>query len=82
MSDYEWDDDEPIVVIEKNEPGIGTFLVGLAVGAGLALLFAPRSGEETRREVRCWIEMLDESLFVFVFGVEDRATAGQALGSF
>jgi len=51
MSEYEWDDDEPIVVIEKSEPGIGTFLAGLAIGAGIALLFAPRSGEETRRDI-------------------------------
>ncbi|HEY6218969.1 MAG TPA: YtxH domain-containing protein [Gemmatimonadaceae bacterium] len=34
----------------------GTFLtglgIGLAVGAALALLFAPQSGEETRRSLR------------------------------
>jgi len=52
MSEYEWEgDDEPIVVIEKSEPGIGTFLAGLAIGAGIALLFAPKSGEETRRDI-------------------------------
>ena len=52
MSEYEWDDDdEPYVVIEKSEPGVGTFLAGLAIGAGIALLFAPRSGEETRRDI-------------------------------
>ena len=52
MSEYEWDDDdEPYVVIEKSESGIGTFIAGLAIGAGLALLFAPRSGEETRRDL-------------------------------
>lgn len=53
MSDYEWDDDDdgPFVVIEKSEPGVGTFLAGLAIGAGIALLFAPRSGEETRRDI-------------------------------
>ncbi len=53
MSDYEWDDDndEPMIVIERNEPGIGTFVAGLAIGAGIALLFAPRSGEETRRDI-------------------------------
>ena len=51
MSDYDWDDDEPYVVIEQNPPGVGAFVLGLAVGAGLALLFAPRSGEETRRDL-------------------------------
>lgn len=29
-----------------------TFLAGAALGAGLAILFAPRSGEETRRRIR------------------------------
>ena len=52
MSEYEWDnDEEPAIIIEKSEPGIGTFLAGLAVGAGIALLFAPRTGEETRRDI-------------------------------
>jgi len=27
------------------------FLIGLGVGAGLALLFAPKSGQETREEI-------------------------------
>ena len=52
MSRYEFDDDEPYVVIERHEGGVGTFLVGLAVGAGIALLLAPRSGEETRRDIQ------------------------------
>ena len=51
MSDYDWDDDEPFVVFEQKDSGIGAFLLGLAVGAGVALLFAPKSGEETRREI-------------------------------
>jgi gas vesicle protein len=51
MRDYEYEDDEPYVVIEKTSSGMSTFLVGLAVGAGLALLFAPRSGAETRRRI-------------------------------
>lgn len=28
-----------------------TFITGAAIGAGLALLFAPRSGEETRKKI-------------------------------
>jgi gas vesicle protein len=52
MSDYDWDDDEPYVVIEQKQGGIGSFLLGLAVGAGVALLFAPRTGEETRRDLQ------------------------------
>jgi gas vesicle protein len=53
MSRYDYEDDEPYVVIEKHESaGIAPFLVGLAVGAGVALLFAPRSGRATRRDIR------------------------------
>ena len=51
MSSYDWDEEDAYVVIERQEPGIGSFMAGLAVGAGLALLFAPRSGEATRREL-------------------------------
>ena len=57
MDEYEWYDDdepyvrEPYVIIERREAGIGSFLVGAALGAGLALLLAPQSGEETRREI-------------------------------
>ena len=56
MDDYEWyDDDEPYdlrqpyVIVERREPGVGSFLMGIALGAGVALLLAPQSGEETRR---------------------------------
>ena len=52
MSDYDWDEDEPYVVIEQKPAGIGSFIIGLAVGAGLALLFAPRTGAETRRDLQ------------------------------
>jgi gas vesicle protein len=51
MSDYDWEGDEPFVVIEQKPAGIGPFVAGLAIGAGLALLFAPKSGEQTRREL-------------------------------
>ena len=45
--------EEPAVVIERRSGGgIGIFLLGAAVGAGLALLFTPQSGEETRASVR------------------------------
>ncbi len=46
------DYDEPYVIIEHESGGAGSFLVGLALGAAVALLFAPRSGVETRREIR------------------------------
>ena len=51
MRDFDFDDDEPYVVIEKSSGGIGSFLMGIAVGAGIALLMAPSSGMETRRRL-------------------------------
>lgn len=45
-------DDEARVIVDRRSGGAGAFLVGLAVGAGLALLFAPQSGAATRRELR------------------------------
>lgn len=43
--------DEPIIVIEKHNDA-GSLLVGVLIGAAVALLFAPRSGQETRGEIR------------------------------
>lgn len=42
-------DDEPTIIIEKHSGSAGSFLVGIALGAGLALLFAPHTGTETRQ---------------------------------
>ncbi len=50
MTDHTREDDRTIV-IEKTGLGVLPFLVGLTVGAGVALLFAPQSGEQTRRDI-------------------------------
>lgn len=39
-----------------------TFLTGAAIGAGLALLFAPQSGEETRKKIRNNYEKISEDV--------------------
>jgi len=53
MSRYQFEDDQPYVVIERHsEGGVGPFLLGIALGAGVALLLAPRSGAATRRDIR------------------------------
>jgi gas vesicle protein len=52
MARYEVDDDDRVVVIEKHSAGVTPFLIGLAIGAGAALLFAPSSGAATRRGLR------------------------------
>ena len=46
------DQEEPYIVIEKHSGGASELLLGVLIGAGVALLFAPRSGEETRGEIR------------------------------
>jgi gas vesicle protein len=45
-------DDGPYIVIERESAGVGTFILGALVGAAVALLFAPQSGEETQKEIR------------------------------
>ncbi len=42
---------------EKEKSGFGKFLAGAAVGIGLGVLFAPKSGKETRKELK---EKFDE----------------------
>ena len=50
MRDHEH---EPYIVIEKHSGGdVGNLLLGVLIGAGVALLFAPRTGADTRREIR------------------------------
>jgi gas vesicle protein len=56
MAEYE---DGPTIIIERHG-GISAFLWGGLIGAGLALLFAPRSGAETREELQRGAERLRE----------------------
>ena len=58
MDERDWYEDDPYlerpyVIVERGDAGagIGPLLLGLALGAGVALLLAPQSGEETRRAV-------------------------------
>jgi gas vesicle protein len=41
----------------KKKKGLGKLLAGVAIGAGLGILFAPKSGKETRKELK---EKMDE----------------------
>jgi gas vesicle protein len=52
MAHYEIEDGEPFVVIEKSSGGLGSFFWGLVAGAGIALLFAPQSGADTRYRLK------------------------------
>jgi gas vesicle protein len=80
MSQFEFDDDdEPYVVIEKHSSDVSSLLMGLAIGAGIALLFAPHSGAETRRRIRRGVgRVTDAAMETFEVAraeVEDRVGA-------
>lgn len=46
-------DEAPYIVIERDSGGgAGSFVLGALVGAGLALLFAPKSGAETQEDLK------------------------------
>jgi len=46
-------DEVPYIVVERETgAGVGAFILGALLGAGVALLLAPRSGEETQAEIR------------------------------
>ena len=49
MADHE---DMPYIIIERRSGGFGSLVLGALLGAGAALLLAPRSGRETRDEIR------------------------------
>lgn len=41
-----------IVISREPSAGVGSFLVGALLGAGIALLLAPRTGKETQEELK------------------------------
>jgi gas vesicle protein len=46
-------DEGPYIVIERGGgSGVGAFILGALIGAGAALLFAPRTGEETQQDIK------------------------------
>lgn len=45
-------DDLPYIVIERRSGSFGSLVLGALLGAGAALLLAPRSGRETRDDIR------------------------------
>ena len=49
---YDDDDDQIIIVEERDSSGLSAFILGAALGAGLALILAPQSGAETRASIR------------------------------
>lgn len=64
---------DPIVVERRSGGGFGLFLLGVAVGAGLALLYAPQSGEETRADLRRGARRLRRKVRDAAEGVQESA---------
>jgi gas vesicle protein len=50
-----------------------SFLTGAAVGAGLALLFAPQSGKETRKQIKDFSEKLGSEVKDGVERISEKA---------
>ncbi len=70
-------DDAQYVLIERSNGGsFGSFVWGAALGAGLALLLAPRSGRQTRNEIRAGVQKLrdraEDAVRTAQDGVTDR----------
>ena len=48
----EREEEVPYIVVERHEEsGVAPFVLGALIGAGIALLFAPRSGRDTRESI-------------------------------
>lgn len=47
---------------KEKKGGLGKFILGAGIGAGLALLFAPQEGSKTRRELKLKLdELIDKA---------------------
>ena len=46
----------------NKKSGLGKFLAGIGIGAGLGILFAPKSGEETRKILKNKLDDFVEAL--------------------
>jgi gas vesicle protein len=65
-------DEEPYIVIEKHGGGVGEFLLGALIGAGVALLFAPKSGLETRNDIKRGARRAQDKVRDVAEGVTDQ----------
>ena len=48
--------------MKNNKKGLGKFVLGAAVGAGLGILFAPKKGSETRKDLKKKLDELVEQI--------------------
>ncbi len=71
------DRDPPYIIVEKGSgSGLGAFVIGALLGAGAALLLAPKSGEETQAELKAqadkWRQIAGEKVRDAQTVLEDR----------
>jgi gas vesicle protein len=67
--------DDGYVIIEHKTGNFGTFVWGLLVGAAAALLFAPKSGRETREELTDSFYRLRDDAEIRIREVQDTVNA-------
>ncbi len=61
---------------KKKSSGLGKFALGAAVGAGLGVLFAPKKGSETRKELKAKLdELVDKAKEIDVEEVKEKVEA-------
>ncbi len=46
--------------MSKKKSNLGKFILGFGIGAGMGILFAPKSGKETQRELKAKLNELTE----------------------
>ena len=72
MARHHREDELPYIVVERSgDSSMLPFLWGALLGAGIALLFAPRSGRETRAELASGARRLKETAQETVRGVQE-----------
>ena len=64
-----------IIIEQQSGSGLGWLVFGAAVGAGVALLLAPASGEDTRKELRRRARELQLSAADAIDGIREKFDA-------